>query len=54
MQTFVNQQNEAITDEEDFSADEDEMLDSGLVMDSVYRKKCWVLVIRVWVVTLPG
>ena len=41
MQTFVNQQNEAFTDEEDFSTNEDEdsaeleMLDSGIVMDSV-------------------
>ena len=45
MQTFVNQQNEAFTDEEDFSANEDEdsaeleMLDSGIVMDSVNWEK---------------
>ena len=45
MQTFVNQQNEAFTDEEDFSANEDEdsaeleMMDSGIVMDSVNWEK---------------
>ena len=54
MQTFVNQQNEAFTDEEDFSANEDEdsaeleMLDSGIVMDSVNREKMisWLFFFR--------
>ena len=52
MQTFVNQQNEAFTDEEDFSANEDEdsaeleMMDSGIVMDSVNWEKMILVFFR--------